>query len=1137
MGVFPYKSIVWSGLIALGCLLHVSIPAAYAQNDTATLSLPDQLLFKHLSVDEGLSQPTINAIVSDKLGFVWIATEDGLNRYDGNEFRIFRHDAQDSTSISHSVVYALAEDTVTGNLWIGTSGGLNYYNHAAERFNLVPLNNGPGTFASLYVDYTRNRIWIAYGLGGICYYNIKTGTLHNVDHPGLKEIFALSIQVHGDKAYVGTLDHGLKIYDIAHDAVATYNATTSPSVDNEIRTLYADKDCLWLGTKDAGLQRFGYGEDTVQSNTFNLGTRNRGIWSLAMDKDGQVWVGTDGAGLVVYSPRTGAFRNFTRSETDSHSLNDNTLRAMYIPPAGGAWIGTYDGGVNYYAALPIRFRLFEETTGNGTLPKHPSITAFAEDRTGKIWIGTADGLSYLENGKVHPFGRLLPTEHTEVILALCPDRYGGVWVGLYRQGLIYVDKHKRVTRYRNDPQNPASLSENSAWTIAEDSLGFVWVGTDNGLNRFDPATRKFLNFRQKPEGNMKALFDINLTLRALLVMADGTIWVGVFGELMRYSYKTDQVSRFAVITDGDKEIRDVRVISLCEDRRHRLWIGTYGDGLCTFDDTTQKFSIISERENLPNNFILAIQPGAGNDMWMSTNVGLSHYDTRKGIFLKFDENYGVQGNTFKRNSSYRLRNGDLMFGGTNGFNIFTPITLTPDFYDLNIALTDFRIFDKSIKPGDRLLPKSITALDKITLPYNDSRSISFRFSALHFVSPAQIKYEYKLENLLDTWQKAGKDHTVTFTSLQPGTFRFVLRASFNEQTWGPEKIIEIVILPPWYKTALARLTLAAFLALSTVVFFRLRTSALIRQKRNLESRVQEQNKEIKEQNDELAAQNEELTQRHEQMASQREEIAAQNEILTETQRQMADLNRGLERLVQERTQSLDNTIRQLNKTIYELDAFVYSASHDLIAPLKSVMGLINLSRQVNPGNEEHTRYLDYMEASIKKLDDVIKSMIQFSRNSNAELITERVNLREAVEEVVNDLRYMKEFDKISFAIVVDPAATVMIDAQRLKIIVTNLVSNAIKYADPSKTQKEVKIQFENGNTSWKLYVSDNGIGIDKKYLSRVFEMFYRATERSQGSGLGLYIVKETVDRLKGEIFVDSEKGKWTRFELIFPASL
>jgi signal transduction histidine kinase/ligand-binding sensor domain-containing protein len=1137
MGVFPYKSIVWSGLIALGCLLYGSGTAVYAQNDTAALSLPDQLLFKHLSVEEGLSQPTVNAIVSDKLGFVWIATEDGLNRYDGNEFRIFRHDALDSTSISHSVVYTLVEDTVTGNLWIGTSGGLNYYNHATEKFGLVPLNIDPGTYASLDVDYARNRIWIAYGFGGISYYDIKTSTLHTLDHPGLKEIMAWSIQVHGDKVYVGTLGHGLKIYDITHDAVTTYDATTTPAVDQEIRTLYADKDCLWLGTRDEGLQRFGYDETSVQSTTFNLGTRNRGIWSLALDKDGQVWVGTDGAGLVVYSPRTGAYRNFTRSETDSHSLNDNTLRAVYIPPVGGAWIGTYDGGVNYYAALPLRFRLFEQTPGNGTLPKHPSITAFAEEKTGRIWIGTADGLSYLDHGQVHPFGKLFSTGYTEVILALCPDRYGGVWVGLYRQGLIYIDKNRRITRYRNDPEDAESLSENSAWTIAEDSLGYVWVGTDNGLNRFDPATRKFLNFHQKTGGNMAPLFEINRTVRSIQVMADGTIWVGIFGELMRYNYKTDQVSRFPVITDGDKEIRDVRVISLCEDQHHRLWIGTYGDGLCLFDGTTQKFSIISERENLPNNFVLAIQPGAGDDMWMSTNAGLSHYDTRKGIFLKFDENYGVQGNTFKRNASYRLRNGDLMFGGTNGFNIFTPITLTPDFYDLNIALTDFRIFNKSIKPGDPLLPKSITALDKITLPYNDSRSISFRFSALHFVSPSQIKYEYKLENLLATWQKAGKDHTVTFTSLQPGTFRFVLRASFNEQTWGPEKVIEIVILPPWYKTTTARVTLALFLALVTVIFFRLRTNALIRQKGRLESLVKEQSREIKDQNDELAAQNEELTQRHEEMASQREEIAAQNEILTETQRQMAELNRGLERLVQERTQSLDNTIRQLNKTIYELDAFVYSASHDLIAPLKSVMGLINLSRQVNPGNEEHTRYLDYMEASIKKLDDVIKSMIQFSRNSKAELITEPLNLREVVEEIVNDLRYMKEFDTIDFVIVIDPAATVMTDAQRLKIIITNLVSNAIKYADPTKTQKEVKLQFENGNTSWKLYVSDNGIGIDKKYLSRVFEMFYRATERSQGSGLGLYIVKETVDRLSGEIFVDSEKGKWTRFELIFPSGV
>jgi signal transduction histidine kinase len=230
---------------------------------------------------------------------------------------------------------------------------------------------------------------------------------------------------------------------------------------------------------------------------------------------------------------------------------------------------------------------------------------------------------------------------------------------------------------------------------------------------------------------------------------------------------------------------------------------------------------------------------------------------------------------------------------------------------------------------------------------------------------------------------------------------------------------------------------------------------------------------------------------------------------------------------------LNETISQLSKTIKELDAFVYSASHDLIAPLKSVMGLIDLMRREDKQGILSS-YIDLTELSIKKLEDVIKNMIQYSQNSSLDIEYGAVILHDLVQECLSDLKFFPGMDTVSFEVAIDKTLAVTSDSKRLRIIISNLLSNAIKYQDMSKDTCRVKITAEQGKTAWKLNVEDNGIGISKPYLSRIFEMFFRATDRSQGSGLGLYIVKETVERLYGEIYVDSENGQWTRFTIAIP---
>ena len=1062
-----------------------------------------------------------------------MATEDGLNRYDGHRFKIFRHDAKDSTTISHSVVYSILEEKNTTNLWVGTANGLSYFDRSTESFTRIPATNKPGSaYSGLAMDYDHNTLWIANGIGGVRYLDVNEGKIHDLDHEDLRNIVAWTIKLKDGNLYIGTIGQGLKVYNIATKTVTSLNSATSEVSGNKIRALLASDDYLWIGTQGEGLFALNYKTQTIERH---LKAQSRGIWSLAMDKDKNLWVGTDGKGLVIYSPKENDIKSFTSSEKDVQGLNDNTIRSILMESSGDVWLGTYTGGVNYHPELPLKFLLYKKEYGTPLTLSDPSVMSFVEDDD-KLWIGTDNGLNVMKDGVIKPYGKIVSTDRAEVILSLLKDKSGGLWIGTYDLGLYHLDKKKNITRYVHNRKDPTSLSDNIVWDLAQDSLGNIWVGTENGLDRFNPLTRRFENSRNKPNGNIAEVFDYT-GIRTLLVASDGTLWIGVYGDLIRYDHKTDQVTRFTDITDGSKKIESVTVISLCEDKNKNVWVGTYGDGLCQFDNSTQKFSIISKQEGLPNDFILAMHPGVGDDLWMSTNTGIVHFNTQKGTFMTFDQNYGVQGNTFNRGSSCQLKNGDLVFGGVRGFNIFTPVEMRSDSSNLNILLTDFRIFNESIRPGHELMPKSITELDKLDLPYNDSRLISITFTALQFVAPQQVRYTYKLENFSNEWQDAGNGHTVTFTSLEPGNYRLALRASLNEQTWGPEKTIGIVIRPPWYQTLTARIAGVALLGLMAFTFYRLRTRSLHHQKKKLEKLVQEQSKEIKDQNDELAAQNEELLERNEELAAQKELMADQNKILQETQRQMAELNQSLEKLVDVRTKSLDDTIHQLNKTIRELDAFVYSASHDLIAPLKSVLGLIQLARKGNEDNTELMTFLDYMEMSIKKLDEIIKNMIQYSRNSKLELKYEPLQISKEVEECIQDFKFMKGFDEIDFQIEISPNAQIVSDKQRLRIILSNLIGNAVKYYDPSKPTHEVSIKYENGSTTWKLQIKDNGIGIDKKYLSRVFEMFYRGTDRAYGSGLGLYIVKEAVDRLGGEIFIDSEKGNWTKFELIFPVEV
>ena len=1055
-----------------------------------------------------------------------MATEDGLSRFDGTEFKTFRHDAADSTSLSHNVVHFIQEEETTGNLWIGTVSGINYFDRSLERFKVFKTANLPGTvYSNAAFDKKRTRLWLACTVAGLRYLDLSSQKVIDFKIPELSNETVWNVKLAGDSLLIATLQ-GLKILDLRNQQVSTLYA------GSPVRALLADQSDLWFGTEGNGLGRYNrITKRTTYYNKENGGTNNNDIWSLARDNAHNLWIGTDGGGLNILRHGSSRSGYYAHSEFDERSLSYNTIRSIFIEPNGNAWLGTYNGGVSYHENTSIQFQLYRKDFFNENSLRNNVVSAFTEARDGTVWVGTdGGGLHYLKNDIVYRYTLPEKLKHVNVVTSLQSDD-NGLWVGSFQNGLIYLDGHGGWKQFIHNPSDSSSIAANTVWSIQKDSLGYLWIGTNRGLNRFDPKTGIFHHIGHPLKGKISQLFR-NVQAQTILISSDQILWVGSYGLLMAYLPELDSVIEIKGHDDKGRQLPDLRVKTLLEDDG-KIWIGTYGSGLGQYNLSTHSFHILDERDGLPDNIVLSIEKGNEGSLWLSTNKGLVHFNKTDTIFTVFDSGYGVQGTTFNRNAALHTSDGRLLFGGTHGFNVFKPTEVIDEKNSLNIVFTDFRIFNKQVKPGSAFLKQSITETQELDLSHSDSRLFTLQFSAFTFLSPDKVLYSYKLEGFDNDWQNIEHEHSVTFTNLDPQKYKLIVRASWNGRTWGPQKSMTIIIQTPWWKTTYFRSFVVLLIVAGGYSFYRYRIYQLRQRKKELEILVDQQSQEIRKQNDDLAAQNEELKAQNDEVVAQQKVIAAQNSLLNEAKQDLQTINQSLEQVVLQRTEKLNETIHQLNKTIKELDAFVYSASHDLIAPLKSVMGLIALARRQKL-DEEVSNYIDHIERSVKKLDHVILTMIQYSQNSNLEVVHEKVNLFELVQECFSEIKFLTGIDPVNLTIDINKDVMIMSDRNRLRIILNNLLGNSVKYRDIRKDSNEVRILFEKGKTLWKLEIQDNGIGIDKQYLSRVFEMFFRATDRSQGSGLGLYIVKETVERLYGEIYVDSEMGKWTKFTITIP---
>ncbi|MCP2597399.1 ATP-binding protein, partial [Candidatus Aminicenantes bacterium AC-335-G13] len=827
-----------------------------------------------ISTAEGLSQNTGNCIIQDHKGFMWFGTEDGLNKYDGYKFTIYRHDPKNPDSISNSYITAMYEDR-DGVLWIGTAGGgLNKFDREKEKFIYYmhdeknPLSLSNNFVLSIYEDSSGN-LWIGTERG-----------LNKFDRKNEKFIHFL------------------------HDKNNPYSIS-----DNRIFCIYEDRmGNLWIGTQN-GLNKFLPDQEKFISyyhdpkNPYSLS--NNVVRAIFEDKKGNLWIGTD-YGLNKFDRKNNKFIHYVNNPENPWSISNDLIRVIYEDRDGNLWIGTYGGGLNLFDRKNEKFYTYLYTPGIPFRFRGSYIFTIYEDDTGLLWIGTYGGGIIKLNKKI----KFLHYSHepdnpnslnSNMVFSIYEDRSGILWIGTYGGGLNKFDRKKgKFTHYMHDPKNPYSLSNNNVRCITEDNEGNLWIGTYKGLNKFDRKKEKFVIYKVDPN-NPNSLS--SNYIRALLVDREGNLWIGTYGGLHKFDKRKKKIIRYKNNPNDPYSISDNRVFSiyedkdgnlwigtlkglnkfdkerekftvykhdsknpeslsnnfvLCiyEDRSGILWVGTYGGGLNKFDRKKETFTHYTTDSGLPNNVVYGILEDEEGNLWLSTNNGLSKFNPKTETFRNYDISDGLQGNEFNSGAYFKSKSGEMFFGGINGFNSFYPSEVKNDPYMPEIVITDFRLFNKSLSIGEKfknhiILEKSITETKEIILPYN-ANNFTIEFSALHFVNPHKNQYAYKLEGIDKDWNYVGNRNFATYTNLHPGEYVFKIIASNCDGIWNNKGMsLKLRILPPFWMTWWFRGLLVGLILGLIFSGYWIRTQAIRRRAKLLEKQVEERTIQLRKINEEI----------------------------------------------------------------------------------------------------------------------------------------------------------------------------------------------------------------------------------------------------------------------------------------------
>ncbi len=1066
----------------------------------------DDIQFERLTIDDGLSQSSVFAIVQDKRGLMWFGTWDGLNKYDGYRFTVYKYDPENPGSLSDNEIRALYEDS-HGILWVGTMDGLNRFDREKESF--IRYRNDPDNPASL---------------GGTKVHAItedKNGTL-----------------------WIGTEEGGLNKFDRASGQFFNYQHHPDDPYSlssNDVRAIFIDSQGIfWIGTWGGGLNRFDPHTERFESYRHNpndpTSLADDFVRSVYQDRSGNLWVGTESGGLGRFDQKSKQFTNYLPDPDNPRSLSDKEVLSIYETGAGELWIGTYGGGLNKFNKNTHQFSHYHPVDGS-------NVWSIYQDRSGTLWVGTAEGGVNKVPPKLKNFKHVYhnPEDPNSLsgndVWSIFEDRDGVLWVGVWDYGLNRYDSQSgSFKHYMPNPDDPNSLSQKDVMEITQDHEGMLWIGTaEGGVNRFNPQTEQFTRYLYDPNDPHSLAHN---AVFSILEDRQRRLWVGsYFGKsLSLFNRKDETFSNFTYSPDNPDGMGDYKIGKLYEDskgnfwmstnggglgrydrqsqkftyythnpadphsvshnfttdihqdRSGALWVGTWGGGLNRFDPKTETFTAYKKEDGLPSNSVMGILEDNAGNLWLSTFRGLSRFNPAEGTFKNYTPKDGVQSNEFNSTVAFKGHDGQLYFGGINGFNAFYPQEIKDNPNVPPIILTDFQIFNKSVPIGkDSVLKKSIAETDEITLSYKES-VFSFEFSALDYTFSEKNRYRYKLEGLEDNWNEVdSKRRFATYTNLDPGEYIFRVTGSNNDGIWNEEGTsIKIIVTPPWWETIWFRGGLIiGLIGLVAGVFYKQRRDA-----------------------------------------KKREEY--------------------LEIVVKERTHDLATSNKALQTANRAKSVFLSNMSHELRTPLNGILGYAQILKREPSLSPKQLDGLNIIHDSGQHLLTLINDILDIAKveAGKLELYPTPVRLPDLLTSVVNIIKMAAREKALKFVYEAAPdlPEVVKADKKRLRQILLNLLGNAVKFTDEGQVLLRVETRKPKSKTrgrnetssliSLHFSVTDTGVGITADQLQKIFTPFEQAgdaEQKQQGAGLGLAISRQLVNLMGGELQVKSEPGKGSTF--------
>ncbi|WP_207421143.1 ligand-binding sensor domain-containing protein [Desertivirga brevis] len=764
-----------------------------------TKSLPaisQSYFLNHYQVEQGLSNNAVLSMIQDRSGFMWFGTKDGLNRFDGYRFKIFRTNEDLQGSIGNNSIYSLKEDK-NGTLWVGTVEGLYSYNPANEKFKVTPGTEGIWIRA-INEDKEGNLWYISnYTLQK---YTRKTGKITKYGQPDSVRVTDICFLSNGD-LWLSAGDGSIRKFDQRHKSFSIHTLIPSHHAgdrwlagiqevtNNKILVLNSDRHLFLFETRT--------GTSKKVRIPYSKG-QNLFLRSFLKVSEEEIWIASE-FGIFIYNPSTGEFRNFQKRQDDRYSLSDNAVHTLYKDKEGGVWVGTYFGGLDYYPGLYRWFKRYSPRIGENSLSGNV-VRGLKEDRFGNIWIGTEDAGLNKFNPKTGLFTHFRAGTSEEAIshnnvqaMLISEDK---LWVSTLRNGLDIIDisTGRVIKKYKMGPKS--GLKSDFIYNLYETATGEKLAGTAEGLYYYNKKTDQFELINEVPA---KAWYS------SIMEDGKGGIYAGTFGKGLFYYNKQTGERKHYKHTRNNRGTLSNNWVNVCfKDRKGNCWFGT-NNGLCRLEAPGGKMVRYGIKQQFPSNYIVSIQEDDRGALWIGTTKGMVRFLPHNGNVEVFNKSKGLISDQFNFGSSLKALDGRLFFGCLKGLVAFDPNEFRQDTRIPPLFITAFEVNTSNVQVEGTIefLKKSVSFIDRVQLNYKQS-DFNVELAGLSFASPQIQKYAFKLEGLSKQWTFLDRTRKVFFTNVPPGTYVFKAKVCNSSGLWSSEqKLLTIQVLPPWWKSKVA----------------------------------------------------------------------------------------------------------------------------------------------------------------------------------------------------------------------------------------------------------------------------------------------------------------------------------------------